>query len=676
MGGPTAAPPSHCCPLRNAETKALLLQWNGLAPVVTTSFSDGLGEWTRSGSALADVLGTVLAGRFPNATLPGFPALAADLLSTARAISFNPLVTQQQLSSWTAYALPLAPSFGAGVNTALGGVYERNASNVAVPTNRSRAFTVPVWQIAPWSGNANAVLYDLHSQIDRQRALDTVLASGTPAVTDIIQLVQDTAVNVSRASGIVFGPVLDGAQIVGFTSVVFSWDSFIGASLPSYANDLDVVLASASGRVWTFQITDGVVHVLGQGNKHVATDWDHIAVAANLTMGASLTVTVFPTHALINRYVSNLPVTITAGVVAIIVGITLVFGIYDYVQRHRTQLLARMAMVAGRIVREVFPENVRDRLYALTAQRLQESPRVKEEDDPELGGVAWHESLDAPPTPQHREAVSRVSDASATHTGRFSIDGDALGGVRQMMRRLLSWPARESQRMSTWSQAAPEAEAAPPIADHFDDCTVLFADIVQFTAWAATKSPERVFEVLEAIFREFDASARRHGVFKVETIGDCYMACTGVPTPSGTHANRMADFALSLMPRLARACELCGMEPDTLQVRVGMHSGSVTAGVLRTDKSRFQLFGDTVNSASRMESTGEAGRVQCSADTAALLSAAMSHTLERRGMIEAKGKGSIEAHWVLDSIKKRSSLLQRSNSVSDDQPPASSNSGE
>ena len=494
-----------------------MLQWGALAPVVTSSFGAGLAAWTRSGTALADVVGRTLASQFPNVTLPGFPEFAAELLklASARAISFNPLLTAQQLGQWTAYALPIAPTFGPGVNTALGGVYERNASSVAVPTNRSRPFTVPVWQIAPWTGNAAAVFYDLHSQIDRQRALDMVLASGNPAVTDILQLVQDTAINVSRACGIVFCPVFDGpagggSPIVGFTSVVFSWDAFIGESLPSYANDLDVVLASASGRSWTFQILDGVVHVLGQGSMHVATSWDYIAVSTNLTLGTSFTVTVFPTQALISRYVSRLPVTITAGVVAIIVGITLVFGIYDYLQRHRAQLLARMAMVAGRIVGEVFPENVRDRLYAHTAQQLQDKHLRGKEDDPEQNSGAWRDSLDG--MKDAKEAPSRVSDASATFASRFSLDGgDTPGGVRSMMYRLMRW----SSTIGTWAggrgSTGPGAEgeaAPPPIADHFDDCTVLFADIVQFTQWAASKSPERVFEVLECIFREFDTSAR------------------------------------------------------------------------------------------------------------------------------------------------------------------------
>jgi class 3 adenylate cyclase len=125
------------------------------------------------------------------------------------------------------------------------------------------------------------------------------------------------------------------------------------------------------------------------------------------------------------------------------------------------------------------------------------------------------------------------------------------------------------------------------------------------------------------------------------------MAVTGLPEPNADHAVAMADFALQLDCRLAAACASLGLESGALSVRTGLHSGSVTAGVLRADRSRFQLFGDTVNTASRMESTGQAGRIQVSAATAELLRAAATHTLRYRGKVAAKGKGELDAFWLL-----------------------------
>jgi len=622
---------------RTGENNTLQLQWSSLSSFITHSFASGLTAWMHTGSALADFYGAVYAGQFPNVTLPpaGFAAFGGDqlALASARAISFNPLVSSSQLAGWTAYALPIAPTFGPGVNLRFGGIYERNASNAQVATNQSRPFTAPVWQIAPWTGNAAAVFYDLHSQVDRRIALDYVLATRTPAVTDIIQLVQDTAVNITRASGIVFVPIFDGGgnataggPVVGFTSVVFSWDAFIANSLPSYASDVDVVLTSAAGRVWTFHIGNGAVTVVGQGDLHEHTNWENLGVTANLALGASFTIAVYPSSALINKYITTLRVTVTVGVVAVIVGITLVFLMYDYLQRHRVQLLARVAMVAGRIVGEVFPENVRDRLYAHTEQQLQQPT--------ERSSVDLEASM----------RLNRMSRVDTPPTGlRTSDAGDAASGLFGAIKRI----RLSGARASTTSRKSVDDV---PIADTFDSCTVIFADIVSFTSWASTKPPERVFEVLEAIFREFDASAKRHDVFKIETIGDCWLGVAGVPHKSETHAQQMADFALSMPGRLARACTLCGMEMDELQIRIGIHSGSVTAGVLRAERTRFQLFGDCVNTAARMESTGQAGKVQCSASTAALLKAAGTHILERRGLIEAKGKGTVEAFWVLDSV--------------------------
>jgi class 3 adenylate cyclase len=144
-----------------------------------------------------------------------------------------------------------------------------------------------------------------------------------------------------------------------------------------------------------------------------------------------------------------------------------------------------------------------------------------------------------------------------------------------------------------------------PIADLVPHATVLFADISGFTAWSSTREPAQVFILLQNVYQAFDAIAKRRRVFKVETIGDSYVAVTGLPEPQANHAVIMAKFAgecLLKMNQVTRDLEVV-LGPDTgdLSMRFGLHSGAVTAGVLRGERARFQLFGDTVNTAARME---------------------------------------------------------------------------
>lgn len=185
--------------------------------------------------------------------------------------------------------------------------------------------------------------------------------------------------------------------------------------------------------------------------------------------------------------------------------------------------------------------------------------------------------------------------------------------------------------------------AGPPeiIADRFEEVSVLFADLVQFTRFSPALSPERLVAILNEIFADFDDIADKRGLEKIKTIGDAYMAAAGLPSPAADHAARAAHMALDMMELLNRFNERSGYD---LQLRVGIHSGAVVAGVIGRRKFIYDLWGETVNIASRMESHGVAGRVQITEATQQRLG--KPFLLEARGTINAKGIGELRT-WLV-----------------------------
>ncbi|MBI2776551.1 MAG: adenylate/guanylate cyclase domain-containing protein [Chloroflexi bacterium] len=181
------------------------------------------------------------------------------------------------------------------------------------------------------------------------------------------------------------------------------------------------------------------------------------------------------------------------------------------------------------------------------------------------------------------------------------------------------------------------------IADAYPAVTVLFADIVDFTPFAARTEPHRVVEVLDELFSAFDELAARHGVEKVKTIGDAYMAASGLPEPREDHAVAMAEMALDMRDVFVRVCRPLGLDAP-LRLRIGMDSGPVVAGVIGRHKFTYDLWGDTVNTASRMESHGVPGEIQVSDATWQLLRDA--YAFEDRGEVEIKGKGRHRARLL------------------------------
>jgi class 3 adenylate cyclase len=180
------------------------------------------------------------------------------------------------------------------------------------------------------------------------------------------------------------------------------------------------------------------------------------------------------------------------------------------------------------------------------------------------------------------------------------------------------------------------------IADGFAEVSVLFADIVGFTRMSSRLAPERIVDLLNELFCKFDDVAGRLGLEKIKTIGDCYMVAGGLPEPRPDHAEAVAEMALAMLDIVA---ELAVDTGEKLTVRIGIHSGPVVAGVIGKRKFIYDLWGDTVNVASRMESHGLPGAIQLSDASRRLLDG--KYRIRSRGAIEIKGKGEMET-WLLE----------------------------
>eukprot|EP00980_Cylindrotheca_fusiformis_P022135 scaffold9027_cov107-Cylindrotheca_fusiformis.AAC.4 len=405
------------------------------------------------------------------------------------------------------------------------------------------------------------------------------------------------------------------------------WSDYFKDALTEGENGIIVVLESACPKlaedvavqfsnqtippsdryILTFQINGPNVVFLGEADLH-DPEYDSLVLSEvfidleidesqlpETTCVPVVNVHVYPSAELEDSSKTDNDVIYTVTVVAIFVFTTLVFMLYDYSVGKRQRTVMDRVVEQDRIVSDVFPTAIRDRLYENQAKITMNGNLVAGDDEP-LG----------------------LDDA---FYGRSNATGSA------------------------------------PLADLFPSVTVVFADLVGFTAWSSAREPHHVFILLETIYGAFDKLAYRRGVFKVETVGDCYVSAAGIPEPTDDHAAVACRFArdcLKKMKDVTLKLEV-SLGPDTsdLDLRTGIHSGQVTAGVLRGQRSRFQLFGDTVNTGSRMESSGEPGRIQISQVTANMLAEAglSSWIIPRNTKMFVKGKGEMQTYWLRRSTR-------------------------
>ena len=243
----------------------------------------------------------------------------------------------------------------------------------------------------------------------------------------------------------------------------------------------------------------------------------------------------------------------------------------------------------------------------------------------------------------HQPAVQVLGDVTRDAVLFAAV---LLLGEAVRTRRALAREEERSERLLLNVLPAPIAarlkQREDVIADGFGEVTVLFADLVGFTRRSQRSSPHQVVQFLDELFSAFDQLCRDQGLEKIKTIGDAYMVAGGLPEPRPDHAQAVAELALAIRDEVARHLDPSG---QPLQVRIGIDTGPVVAGVIGTDKFSYDLWGDTVNTASRMESLGVPGCIQVTERTYQHLRD--GYRLQRRGLVAVKGKGEMVTYLLL-----------------------------
>ena len=499
---------------------------------------------------------------FPNATIPHFEVrgFKSNDLSKATQISYVPLVNDKE--QWSQYVAANKGWFDesmkmqaelAALHKDEGEDHRRLAEGVAVSeiplnlwrraestgTNESGAYFGPgkfgpVWQQAPAPADpASIINFDLFSLEPFARVYHGMWESRLPVLSEVMNLewlygsaVKDDS---EHPHSFLMSPVYpslkaglhESDDLAGLLLAVVDWDHYFANLLVEGTNGIVVVLHDTCGDHFTYELHGPKAVFIGEGDLHDHA-YNHLEFdtefAPFLHHNFSETLEhceydlrIFPSATLESAYRTERPGIYTAVVVLVFFFTAMVFVLYDYLVQRRQEKVMATAKRTNAIVSSLFPKNVRDRIMKDAAEQAEQDLK------------------------DNKKSIFGMGDRAGAKTKLKAFLDEELEGETK--------PGGELD--------------SKPIADLFPEVTIMFADIVGFTAWSSVREPAQVFTLLETLFAAFDEIASRRRVFKVETVGDCYVAVAGLPDPRKDHAVVMAvSFVGSYTPHLESVRDL------------------------------------------------------------------------------------------------------------------------
>mmetsp|Transcript_14870 Transcript_14870/g.33712 ORF Transcript_14870/g.33712 Transcript_14870/m.33712 type:complete len:866 (+) Transcript_14870:165-2762(+) len=557
--------------------------------------------------------------RFPFHTMNNFEAAGESFrqLSRAETISWIPIVEEPNEQQWINYSNAnqawlessrqwalrssvtnvTTAEYQSGDITRI--IYDLGGPNGTPRPSLSGPPHAPLWMTSPPVVNPKSINMDFQFlefastgyqalQQLRTAIFSRILApSESGLVTNLIWNPDGSAASqtgsdetdddesLQEARGAFLQPVFSDAQdsssnLVGFFSVGLAWDVYLTNLLPEGVVGLYCVVKNTCGQSLTYRLSGNRAYLEGWDDLHDrAYDSTEYVVPFNRPLPEGyeaptgqciFSLHIFSSSEFEDSYRSTTAVILMCVVLGAFAFLIASFLMYDWFVRRRNTKVLDVATKSSELVSSLFPKTVRDRLY--------QEKEATERGTDSANFMIHHAQLNVLKE-ENEKSIGEMLEGEQTDRGSVTMDDDGF------------------------------MYKSTPIADRYPDATVIFADVVGFTAWSSSRDPTEVFTLLETLYKAFDTIAKRRRVFKVETIGDCYVAVAGLPEPMKEHAVTMCRFAKDIISKthqLTRKLEAI-LGPDTrdLSLRVGLHSGPVTAGVLRGDKSRFQLFGDTMN---------------------------------------------------------------------------------